>query len=185
MAPVTDFEILPRRRSKGKVVRFADNEGHSLCEVFRINCSQECNGPAEADEKSHRRLRKPKPLTLVTLPSAEGNLRDRIQQDTVTLENVVKTQRGIIGMVAVKNMAYDKDIFVRYTFDSWQTTLETQGAFYRQDQDNQADFFVFVLTNKAACYESNWNLEFAVSYRVAGQEFWDNNKGKNYEVSSD
>eukprot|EP00112_Aurelia_sp_Birch-Aquarium-sp1_P000130 Seg1010.5 transcript_id=Seg1010.5/GoldUCD/mRNA.D3Y31 product="Protein phosphatase 1 regulatory subunit 3E" protein_id=Seg1010.5/GoldUCD/D3Y31 len=194
MAVIRPEECRPKKQTKGKVVRFADHEGHSLCEVFHINCSNNCNVEgldqnATARQKlggktKPRNVSKSRQLAPVMMPWNSERFYDRLELSNVSLENVVKTRRGIIGMVAVKNLAYLKDVIIRYSFDNWATTLETHAAFYRQDR-RQTDFFVFVLASKAACFDRRWEVKFAIRYRVNGKEFWDNNDGSNYGIFSD
>ena len=194
MAAVTSEECRPKKQTKGKVVRFADNEGHSLCEVFHITCSNNCNGEGldrsaivrqeRSGKLKLRNLSKPREIAVFAIPWNSQKFYHRLELSNVSLENVVKTRKGIIGMVAVKNLAYRKDVLVRYSFDNWATTLETHAAFYRQDR-RQTDFFVFVLASKAACFDRQWELAFAICYRVIGKEFWDNNDGNNYVICSD
>ncbi len=191
MAPPSEFVTVQQRQQgkpKGKSVRFADDEGHDLCEVFHINCSSSYMGLSSGLSVSRNRWKRaqvsrPKPLTIYNLPWDRDLLFDRLERLNVSLENIVKTQKGIIGMVAVKNIAYCKEIFIKYSFDNWETERDTQGAFYKQEQAKQVDYFVFVVSDKAACFDGNWELNFAICYKVGGREFWDNNDGKNYEVT--
>ena len=125
-----------------------------------------------------------RPLTLVNLPWTQDALMKKLQRGKVALENVVKTERGMIGVAAVKNIAYNKEVLVHYSFDGWTTVKETIAAFYKQDSSHQNDYFVFVLTNKDYYSGKGWKLEFAICYRVAGLEYWDNNNGKNYSLQS-
>eukprot|EP00794_Sanderia_malayensis_P003461 gene3461-3957_t len=185
MAPPNQVTAVEQSlKPRGKVVRFADDEGHDLCEIFQIDRSSNYYMGLDLDKNRWRRkpISKPRSLNLYTLPWGAELLNDRISQLNVSLENVVKTQKGIIGMVAVKNIAYCKEVYINYSFNDWKTKKSIQGAFYKQNQPKQVDYFVFVVSDKAACFDGNWNLKFAICYKVAGREYWDNNYGKNYEV---
>ena len=183
MSPTDEFDFIQKRASKGKVVRFADHEGHKLCEVFHFYCYDDRNKEKSKASRIEARA-KPRPLTLITLPWAQDVISQRLQRTNVTLQNVVKTEKGIIGIAAVKNIGYHKDVLVRYSFNGWTTVNETLAAFYKQDSSHQLDYFVFVLSNKKAYFDIDWTLDFAICYRVNGHEYWDNNDGKNHRIQS-
>ncbi|KAL0091806.1 carbohydrate-binding module family 21 protein [Phycomyces blakesleeanus] len=103
------------------------------------------------------------------------------------------TTTEIVGQVQVRNLAYHKTVWVRYTFDCWQT-VENVEAVYREpvggkDPNNSNyDIFIFTIqlnrlsTNRPANNNVLATLDFAVQYTVDGREVWDNNEGKNYSV---
>lgn len=177
MSPIDGFQLTRKRPSKGKIVRFADHEGQKLCEVFHFD---DCEGLDKSPTLAARP--KARPLALVTLPWTQDAFWQKLHSTKVALENIVKTEKGIIGVAAVLNISYHKDVIVRYSFDGWKTVKETMAAFYKQDSSRQTDYFVFVLTNKETCYDKSWNLQFAICYRVDGKEYWDNNEGKNHNI---
>ena len=184
MSPTDDFNIIRKKTSKGKAVRFADHEGLRLCEVFHIhNHNDDFNRKKKAYLRTEAKA-KPKPLQVVNLPWTQDVLNQRLKRTSVALENIVKTEKGIIGITAVKNVAYHKDVVVRYSFNGWKTVNETTATFYKQDSSHQVDYFVFVVTNKMAHIDTNWTINFAICYKVNGQEHWDNNNGENYHISS-
>ena len=181
------MEVAVKSCRKEKSVRFADMEGHSLCEIFHIQCA---NGASlkhscKRIKKSKSEAKSTKRLSLYSLPWNPDELYNRIARLNVSLENVVKTQKGIIGMIAVKNIAYCKEVSVTFSFDNWQTHRETEAVFYRQDEEKELDFFVFVVCDKAACFDRSWQLDFAIRYKAAAREYWDNNDGNNYAVQCD
>lgn len=193
MAPPKEFTVEPTEKRKGKSVRFADDEGHDLCEIFQISrlsdrLKTRPLGFCVRDKNwTWRPLaqKRPKPMSLYSLPWNPDELYNRIARLNVSLENVVKTQKGIIGMIAVKNIAYCKEVSVTFSFDNWQTHRETEAVFYRQDEEKELDFFVFVVCDKAACFDRSWQLDFAIRYKAAAREYWDNNDGNNYAVQCD
>eukprot|EP00794_Sanderia_malayensis_P003462 gene3462-3958_t len=179
-----------QENSKGKHVRFADTEGQDLCKIFFINCPSNCRRKKRNKWPKKRGVKKTLnercALSICQLPWDSDLLLHRVENLNVSLEKVVKTQKGIIGMVAVKNIDYRKEIFARYSFNNWKTQKDTQAAFYKEDQTTQIDYFVFVITDKIS--ETNlmkWYLQFALCYKVVGKEFWDNNSGWNYLIISD
>jgi hypothetical protein len=98
----------------------------------------------------------------------------------------------LIGKVQVKNIAFQKRVDVRYTFDFWKTVKEVQAEYKESTINNMKnvsyDVFSFAISLKGkvgvnvAPKDEQSTMFFAVRYRVAGREFWDNNDGSNYQV---
>jgi len=92
--------------------------------------------------------------------------------------------------VDVKNLSPTKEIEVVYTTDGWQTkqyfplryrSIWNSGPLLYVNNPNQFGierWSGFVLLDKSLN-----EVEYAVVYRVNGQEHWDNNYGKNYKVN--
>lgn len=92
-------------------------------------------------------------------------------------------QRTIIGRVRVRNIAYEKWLAVRFTLDWWQTTSEVTARYDRSIEDGAFDIFTFTLRlHDIWSRVEEKTIFFALRYATAGQEFWDNNAGKNYHV---
>ncbi|XP_014729416.1 PREDICTED: protein phosphatase 1 regulatory subunit 3D isoform X2 [Sturnus vulgaris] len=77
----------------------------------------------------------------------------RLQEQQVCLERVTSSDLGLSGTIHVRNVAFEKQVSVRYTFNQWESI-----------------------------HELSTLLQFAARYRVNGQEYWDNNRGKNYTL---
>ncbi|WP_299894864.1 carbohydrate-binding protein [uncultured Aquimarina sp.] len=92
--------------------------------------------------------------------------------------------------VDVRNLAPDKEVGVVYTSDNWQTQ-EYLPLTYRQFWSNGPLFTVQSPNNfgierwqgYAALDPSINEVEYAVVYKVNGNEYWDNNYGNNYKVA--
>ncbi|OMJ24431.1 Protein phosphatase 1 regulatory subunit 3B [Smittium culicis] len=110
----------------------------------------------------------------------------------VLLEKVTfdDTQHIVFGTVRVHNLGFEKKISIRYTFDIWKTIRELEAEFTRvasKPAENWVgeDIFLFSLkfpesiSNGESTTKYN-SLEFCINYNVNGQEYWDNNSGKNY-----
>lgn len=111
--------------------------------------------------------------------------RRKLDQDAVSLENVIirEVDQCLMGTVKVKNLAFDKEVVIRVSTDSWTTHEDVHCSFvdqpvHQQMLTNLYDTFRFSLTLPA---KSNV-IEFCVRYRTNGSEFWDNNSSKNYIV---
>ncbi|KAG2502146.1 hypothetical protein HYH03_000633 [Edaphochlamys debaryana] len=102
---------------------------------------------------------------------------------------------SVYGSVAVANLAYEKDVRVRYTLDGWATWDEVRSA-TSANWDKRlgfgADNFNFLIDLDGAAGArgvavrrtlgagSHVTLGLAVHYVVAGGSHWDNNDGQNY-----
>lgn len=99
--------------------------------------------------------------------------------NNVTLSSAeLSTAMGFSGQIAVKNLAYAKDIKVRYSFDNWATIKETS-AKYGYTEKNGVEIWSFqesIPTNAK-------NVKFAISYTVNGKTYWDNNFKEDYSLS--
>ena len=86
------------------------------------------------------------------------------------------------GTVVVANLAYHKNVFVRWTADNW-ATYQDQVASYDHTSDGYShDWFVFSTDSLLLHQEGEVCVELAVAYQVNGQEFWDNNQQQNFEL---
>ncbi|KAK3728914.1 hypothetical protein QZH41_005425 [Actinostola sp. cb2023] len=113
----------------------------------------------------------------------------RFEKNGVCLENVFElscSTNGLVGIIRVKNVAYEKDVFVRYTLNRWRDKQEEKAEFIYQCSDGTADKFVFRLAirPKSPGQEVTGHglLEFAVGYQVNYAVYWDNNNGFNYKA---
>lgn len=95
----------------------------------------------------------------------------------VRVENIQFDASHLIGTCQVANLAYEKKVNIRYSFDDWSTCHQVQ-ADYRESIIDTWDRFSF----KIKCHPFVRHLDFAVQYLVSGREFWDNNKQQNYQL---
>ncbi|UEG50875.1 CBM21 domain-containing protein [Ferruginibacter lapsinanis] len=87
----------------------------------------------------------------------------------------------------VRNIAYNKNVNVVYTTDGWKSvkTLPLAFAQYYAIGNgvtlvNPNRFGIERWTSSIAVDPSVQQIQYAVSYKVNGTEYWDNNFGKNY-----
>lgn len=89
----------------------------------------------------------------------------------------------------VKNLAYSKEVKVIYSTDNWQTTNTAPLNFITHYA--LSDFVV--LPNPNIFNNEKWSVylnlpgnakyvDYAISYKVNGTEYWDNNYGRNYRI---
>jgi hypothetical protein len=94
-------------------------------------------------------------------------------------------KKSLIGTVAVANIAFQKSVVTRFTFDYWQTVSEVAAEYsndIRRKHDDGVDRFVFKIKLAEQANLENKTLFFCIRYNVAGQEHWDNNGGVNFQI---
>ena len=113
------------------------------------------------------------------------NMGQRSTMDVdVMLEDVALSKEATIyGHVKVKNLAFQKSVAVRFTFDFWQTTSEVSAKYEQSLAHGAFDRFSFVIRlHDILSKIEDKTLFMAVRYAVNGQELWDNNGGQNYKI---
>ncbi|XP_072481672.1 protein phosphatase 1 regulatory subunit 3B isoform X2 [Notamacropus eugenii] len=183
MAPLVQEKKVKKR------VSFADNRGLALT---MVKVYSEFDDPLDIPFNITELLE-----NLVTLTTAECesfvldfeqpstdylSFRKRLQADHVCLENCVLKDKAISGTVKVQNLAFEKSVKIRMTFDTWKTFTDF-GCQYVKDtyagSDRDTFSFSISLPEKVQSYE---RVEFAVCYECSGQTYWDSNQGKNYRI---
>ena len=111
--------------------------------------------------------------------------RERLETCLVSLENVILRDYTIVGTVKVKNIAFEKLVTVRHTFDSWNTSGDVETTYVDKNEREGApyDTFSFEL-HVPPTMDVRKHVQFCVAYDVNGRCYWDNNNGLNYEVMS-
>jgi len=133
------------------------------------------------------RIRSGLVLETVNIPlrNAMASTQERLGDLDVRLEQVKLSQdgRNVEGTVLVRNIAFEKWIAVRFTYDWWQTTSEVTAKYASSFADENTDLFSFAirLPDVTKRIEEK-RLFFALRYTVAGKESWDNNRGENYQL---
>lgn len=116
-------------------------------------------------------------------PSADYLLfRQRLERDYVCLEHCTLKERTLAGTVKVKNLAFEKSVKLRVTFDTWKshTDIECQYIKYSYtDEDRDTFAFEMTLPSDMRLHE---RVEFAILYEVGPEQYWDNNGGQNYKI---
>ena len=84
------------------------------------------------------------------------------------------------GVNAVlQNYAYHKDVFVRYTNDGWKSFRDVPMS-YNNTRDDGTELWYTVITQPYGDWLID-EFEYAICYRVNGNEYWANNFGANYD----
>ena len=84
-----------------------------------------------------------------------------------------------VGYVKVKNVAYQKQVTVRYSLDYEVTWKDVEATYFATLEDGN-EIWYFETEAIHSTYHSYPPIEFAIRYRVNGQEYWDNNANENY-----
>ncbi|RCK55628.1 GSY2-interacting protein PIG2 [Candida viswanathii] len=113
-------------------------------------------------------------------------------------------KKNLFGYIAVKNMAFEKHLTVRYSLDQWLTIIEIPTIYLQERPEvlklNDYDRFMFKiplnnlfnslkfsknsstdsLDNYQEVHERTYQM--CIKYDTNHSEYWDNNNYKNYEV---
>lgn len=102
--------------------------------------------------------------------------------------------------MSVYNLAWQKDVGVRWTDDHWATSHDASAWYEASLGGGWEQWGVDIApigtrssdarTTKWSNFYGSWRvvtapvtIEYALYYRVAGAEYWDNNGGQNYSLT--
>ncbi|KAF8003073.1 hypothetical protein HF325_002318 [Metschnikowia pulcherrima] len=85
-------------------------------------------------------------------------------------------------LVMCQNLAFEKSLSVKLTFNDWHSLLIFNSATYTK-LFSSVNFDQFKFTIPLAHLPSLVNTQFCIKYSVSGTTFWDNNNSKNYTFS--
>uniref|UniRef100_A0A8D0HPJ1 Protein phosphatase 1 regulatory subunit 3E n=1 Tax=Sphenodon punctatus TaxID=8508 RepID=A0A8D0HPJ1_SPHPU len=172
-----------------KRVRFADSLGLELTTVKQYWP----HDLPQVPERVHAQLRRdslnhfgPSPPTLEPAfldPLSSPGFGARLLAQCVLLEGARAEGPWVTGTARVLNLAYEKRVSVRYSWDAWRSQHDARASYAApagRGRDH-ADRFAFRLPVPLPLAPGT-QLEFALCYRVGTQEFWDNNGGINYAL---
>lgn len=117
-------------------------------------------------------------------PIEAADFSERLARQLVCLERVTCSDLGISGTVRVRNVAFEKQVAVRYTFSSWRSTHEAVAKWRGPaSSEGTEDVFAFGFPVPPYVLALGSCVYFALRYRVAGAEYWDNNDGRDYRLT--
>ncbi|KAG8222000.1 hypothetical protein J437_LFUL003380 [Ladona fulva] len=188
-------------RLKKKVV-FADDRGLSLTQVRVMREPSDCPplwtleflaqvtrgvaaaaAAASSDGNSWE--------TSFSQPAADYlAFRRRLDLSCVSLENAVvvagdsseKNSTALVGTVKVRNLAFQKDVSIRYSFDNWATHGDEECSFVPSASPLGPPALYDTFSFSLKLPSKVRRLEFCIRFRCEGSEYWDNNEGSNYVV---
>lgn len=180
-------------KTKKRVV-FADDRGYALEQVkFMTEPSHVPPYWALKVTPSSLPEREPPPKNVIDLweqrfpqPASDYlQFRTRITEKCVSLENVILKQDecAVDGTVKVKNLDFNKEVFVRASSDGWRTHEDTYCAFVETGPLSKNGVSVYdTFGFRLQLPIHSRRLDFCVCFRCQGNEYWDNNNGDNYVI---
>lgn len=86
--------------------------------------------------------------------------------------------------VVLQNYAYEKNVFVRYTTDGWNTYTDTALGYAETNSDGTETWSGSIDISSIVANNYNYaDFEYAVCYQVNGTEYWANYFGNNYDIN--
>ena len=168
-----------------KRVTFADWTGRSLASVKKIiPCHDEDHIPWCSGERPSREPCNERHNNLVCLfdqPGQKHDLLERVKEQHVSLEHAACHRTVIRGYVRVLNVAFRKEVTIRFTFDRWETFRDIWADYFSSSRSGMTDQFLFRIP-LPSILNNGTRIEFAVRYTVNGRHYWDNNLQQNYCV---
>ncbi|TRY99594.1 hypothetical protein DNTS_007909 [Danionella cerebrum] len=184
-----------KTNTKKKKVVFADSKGMSLTAV-RVFSAFDNREPAPSDlqfdlegleaikNTLHINSTQSRILDFPQPAADYLDFRSRLLKNLVCLENCTLQERSLTGTVKVRNVAYEKSVNVRITFDTWKSFQDVECTFMNNVYGCQeTDTFSFAIELPGFVPPQN-KVEFCVRYRTGEQTLWDNNDGRNYGLVS-
>ncbi|XP_055508338.1 protein phosphatase 1, regulatory subunit 3Da [Leucoraja erinacea] len=169
-------------------VRFADSLGLELTEVRNFDSSVEPTVPSHvlasysATDPTEHVIWVQRFKMEFTNPKDDENFSERLNSQKVCLEALTESELVISGTILVINLAYHKEVTVRYTCTDWSLFTDVS-ALFESNVDGKMDRFTFSLNPTTHMLPAATCLQFAIKYSVDGVEFWDNNNGINYKMT--
>ncbi|KAL3459435.1 putative phosphatase regulatory subunit-domain-containing protein [Aspergillus heterothallicus] len=115
-------------------------------------------------------------------PSSQPNQRVRLERLFLSSD-----KNSLVGMVVVANLAFQKHVAARFTFDSWKTTSEVTAEYSHDARRKQLqdgyDRFMFNIKLDDQTNLDRKTMFVCIRYNVNGQEFWDNNETRDFQVN--
>ncbi|KAM3621668.1 uncharacterized protein V6R79_014239 [Siganus canaliculatus] len=189
----------PKKQLRSQQVRFVDALGIELEEVKVFKVQEDPLIPQHvmfrllmsSELAFGRALELSLPYFKACFPEnmgAEPDFLNRLSAQSVCLEQVLCSEQGITGTIQVLNIAYEKEVTVRYSFTNWRTLTEAKASWVSSRQHAECntpgtDVFRFRLPVPPFILQPGAMLEFAICYHVKGSNYWDNNNGQNYKLS--
>jgi len=125
---------------------------------------------------------------VLRLPNFPSSAKLSVERN-VFLERVFLSDdlRSVKGTVQVRNMAFEKWVAVRFTLDNWATACEVSAEYTESIKGGKSDRFTFsIKLNEMLLWtrgqQETKTMLLCLRYNAAGEEFWDNNEGENYQL---
>lgn len=176
-----------------KKVSFADHRGFALATVKIM--TEASDQPPRLGREIINNITKGAKAEVTGLPpyklkfpqpaSDYMAFRDRVEKCCISLENVILRDYKVIGTVKVKNICFDKRVFLHCTFNGWKSSQDFEAKFvptHGPPSNSSVDTFSFEF-DIATETETNRDVEFAICFQTPAEQYWDNNSGENYHIT--
>uniref|UniRef100_A0A0B7ATP6 CBM21 domain-containing protein n=1 Tax=Arion vulgaris TaxID=1028688 RepID=A0A0B7ATP6_9EUPU len=178
-----------------KKVSFADHKGLALAQVRLVT-----EGPDEPPYLNPEILSSltlganadvtcMPPIKLCFTQPASDYLafREKINKNLVSLENVILRDYTVEGTIKVKNISFEKHVFVRLSLNEWESFEDVNATYVPgpglsySDTFDTFSFKMEIPPNFDVCRK----VQFAVCFEENGNQHWDSNDGINYCIVSE
>lgn len=114
---------------------------------------------------------------------APSNVYDKMDTPVYLLKcSLLKNGQLLILVVMCKNLAFEKSLAAKVTFNNWQSnSLHTNFTYVKSFATTGFDQFQCVVPLEHL--SPYVKLQFCFQYTVCGKTYWDNNGGQNFHVS--
>jgi hypothetical protein len=106
----------------------------------------------------------------------------KLEHADIPIQYTSTGEQKLLGTLWVTNASYLKYVCIKYTFNRWLNTYEYQAQHRNHSNDfrnlDQFEFSISIPTDVD-------RIDFVLRYCVNGQEYWDNNEGKNYTLQTE
>ncbi|RUS78245.1 hypothetical protein EGW08_013984 [Elysia chlorotica] len=178
-----------------KKVSFADHKGLALAQVRLVKESPDeppalsCDVLSSITKGANADISCKPPIKLCFPQPASDYMafRDRISSNLISLENVILSDYTMEGTIKVKNVAFEKNVYVRLSLDEWVSHEDIPASYVPGlglGYSDPYDTFSFRI-DIAPSFDVTKRVQFAVCFEENGKEHWDNNNGENYCVVSE
>uniref|UniRef100_A0A7E4UXJ9 CBM21 domain-containing protein n=1 Tax=Panagrellus redivivus TaxID=6233 RepID=A0A7E4UXJ9_PANRE len=174
--------VIRRYRRASKQFAAAQARQHNSSAVLSAD---EDSSDDEEDELYHNKKHASWKIGFIQPASEYVKFRESLEKNKVALENVMlrNDHCKMLGTIKVGNIAFNKNVFVRFTSDGWKSYLD-RPATYQASSSKVYDTFAFEIDIPMNEGDVN-QLEFCICFATDEGEHWDSNNGKNYIIVSE
>lgn len=178
-----------------KRVKFADSVGLELVQIRHMTAGRDT--PPDLDPSIFAFLNvdneeKPAGPTLtLDFPQPVSNysfFRETLEGNKVALESISINDCQLVAAVKVKNISFHKKVFLRITYDNWSSFTDVDAYYVNNSLSSALGSAASATDTFSVSYEIPCNhlgtspILFAVCFQCNGDEYWDNNRGRNYRI---
>lgn len=93
----------------------------------------------------------------------------------------------LYGYIRCANLAYEKTLRIKFSTDSWRSSIMISSVAFVRAYDPSYDIFRFTLPLSQFvdhdAEKTALSIDMCVQYLTAGAEYWDNNRGRNFQIT--